>query len=95
MDGVSLLPAFKGQSIKRPNLLFFQYAKGSAIRDGQWKLVRNSPGWELYDLSSDRNEIDNVAAKGLSVNNRIDFRYWFRQDGVIPFSMKRVGNEVQ
>jgi hypothetical protein len=43
----------------------------------------------------DGGELALFLAKGLSVNNRIDFRYWFRQDGVIPLSMKRVGNEVQ
>jgi len=62
-DGVSLLPAFKGETIARPNPLFFQFTKGSAIRDGQWKLVRNSPTWELYDLAADRNEMHDLAAK--------------------------------
>jgi arylsulfatase len=63
MDGVSLVPAFKGQTIGRSKPLFFQFNKGSAIRDGQWKLVRNSPTWELYDLSVDRTETHNLAAK--------------------------------
>ncbi len=75
MDGVSLLPAFKGQAIKRTTPLFFQYAKGSAIRDGQWKLVRNSPGWELYDLSADRNEINNVAAKHSEIVQKMDAQW--------------------
>ncbi len=63
MDGVSLVSAFKGQTIARSKPLFFQFNKGSAIRDGQWKLVRNSPTWELYDLAVDRTETHNLAAQ--------------------------------
>ena len=63
LDGVSLLPAFKGQTVARPNPLFFQFNKGSAMRDGRWKLVRNSPTWELYDLAADRTEMHNLAAE--------------------------------
>ncbi len=63
LDGVSLLPAFKGETIARQSPLFFQFGKGSAMRDGQWKLVRNSPTWELYDMAADRNEMHDLAAK--------------------------------
>ncbi|MEI7851066.1 MAG: arylsulfatase [Kiritimatiellales bacterium] len=62
MDGVSLLPAFKGEAIARSKPLFFQFTKGSAIRDGQWKLVRSGATWELYDLATDRTETHNLAA---------------------------------
>ncbi len=62
MDGVSLLPSFKGEAIARPKPLFFQFNKGSAIRDGQWKLVRLGPTWELYDLATDRTETHDLAA---------------------------------
>lgn len=63
LDGVSLVPVFKGQTIAREKPLFFQFNKGSAVRDGQWKLVRNSPTWELYDLAADRTETHNLAAE--------------------------------
>ena len=34
-----------------------------AVRDGQWKLVRKYPGdWELYDMETDRTELDDQAA---------------------------------
>jgi arylsulfatase len=63
MDGVSLLPAFKGETIERKSPLFYQFGKGSAMRDGQWKLVRLGPTWELYDLTIDRTETHNLAAQ--------------------------------
>ncbi len=72
MDGVSLLPAFKGQTIGRSKPLFFQFGKGSAIRDGQWKLVRNSPAWELYDLAADRTEMHNLTAEKPDLVEQMD-----------------------
>lgn len=79
-DGVSLLPAFKGQPIARPKPLFFQYAKGSAIRDGQWKMVRNSPTWELYDMASDRTETQDLAAKKPETVQKMDAQWkaWWK-----------------
>ncbi len=72
MDGVSLLPAFKGQAIGRSKPLFFQFNKGSAIRDGRWKLARNSPTWELYDLAVDRTETHNLAAERPELVRQMD-----------------------
>lgn len=63
LDGVSLVPAFHGQPLTRSKPLFFQFNKGSAVRDGRWKLVRNSPTWELYDLTVDRTETHDLAAE--------------------------------
>jgi arylsulfatase A-like enzyme len=62
MDGTSLVPAFAGNIIARTNPLFFQFDTGSAVRDGQWKIVRltqkaKTP-WELYDMDTDGTEKD-------------------------------------
>ena len=62
--GKSLVPAFaKDRSI--PHDYFWWYHDGNrAIRVGIWKLVadHNRP-WELYDLTSDRSEAKNLAAR--------------------------------
>ncbi len=63
LDGVSLLPAFKGEPIARTKPLFFQFGRGSAVRNGPRKLVRMGATWELYDLAADRNELRDLAAK--------------------------------
>jgi arylsulfatase len=60
IDGVSLLNAFKGGTQSREDPLYFQFAKGSALRNGKWKLVRSGPEWELYDFSVDRTESNNL-----------------------------------
>jgi len=77
MDGVSLLPAFKTGTQNRNKPIFFEWQNGKAVIDGKWKLVIqtyrpkdkatglwdfSSQEWELYDLSKDRTEINNLAA---------------------------------
>jgi arylsulfatase A-like enzyme len=76
MDGISLLPAFKNGTIERDKPIFFEWQNGKAVIDGKWKLVIqtyrpkdkesglwdfSSQDWELYDLSTDSTEINNLA----------------------------------
>jgi len=79
-DGVSLLPAFAGQAVARPRPLFFQFGRGTAIRDGQWKLVRQGAAWELYDLATDRTETRDLAAKRPDLVKQMDaaWRAWWK-----------------
>ncbi len=75
MDGISLLPAFKNGTIERDKPMFFEWQNGKAIIDGDWKLVVqtyrskdkktglwdfSSQEWELYDLSKDSTETNNL-----------------------------------
>jgi arylsulfatase A-like enzyme len=63
-EGVSLRPAFTGESLKRTNPLFWEHEGNRAIREGNWKLVAVSDKpWRLYDLSVDRTEQNDLAAK--------------------------------
>ena len=65
MEGKSLLPIFKGKTRAGHETVGWQYSHSSALRQGQWKLVRNTktgPGrWELYNLAIDRTEQNNLA----------------------------------
>lgn len=61
MEGSSLIPALKGQSLKRTAPLFFEHEGNRAVRDGKWKLVTKlEEPWELYDMEADRTETKNV-----------------------------------
>jgi len=62
--GKSLLQIFHG-SVREPHSeIYWQFGSAKAIRQGDWKLVRqgNAP-WELYDLKDDKTELENLAAK--------------------------------
>ena len=63
MEGVSLMPAFSGQSLARPAPIFFNHEENRAVRDGKWKLVALAgQSWELYDLDADRTELNDLSA---------------------------------
>lgn len=63
MEGVSLVSVLKGETpkAKRDTPIFWEFAGNHAVRDGDWKLVaERSKDWELYHLSVDRTETQNL-----------------------------------
>ncbi len=61
--GISLLPFLKrDEKTERPPI-FFHHEKKNALRDGDWKIttIEKDGQWELYDLSKDRGECNNLA----------------------------------
>ena len=61
LQGKSLLPIFNGQQRDPHDWLYFQFATNRAIRKGDLKLVAPRGGsWELYDLASDRSELNDL-----------------------------------
>lgn len=69
VEGVDLIPFLKGEKTGRPHkTLFWRQGGKTAIRHGDWKLLRMDKGpepgrskWELYDLSKDVSEESNLA----------------------------------
>jgi len=64
MQGLSLVPAFRGEVEERDKPLFWEWGKGQAVRRGGWKLVRHGLDreWELYHVQEDPCETRNLAA---------------------------------
>ena len=65
LEGVSLVPAFKGGQLARTRPLFWEHEGNRALRDGKYKLVAKGAegAWELYDLEQDRSEMHDLAAR--------------------------------
>jgi arylsulfatase B len=67
-EGFNLIPYLKGEKNLRPHdTLFWRIDKRSAIRVGDWKLLRNprhgqGVQWELYNLTEDISETNDLAA---------------------------------
>lgn len=64
LQGVTLLPALAGRSIKREQPIFWEHESNRAVRQGKWKLVAKADQpWELYDMEKDRTEMHDLATK--------------------------------
>ena len=62
LEGRSLLPVLDGKQREPHEAIYWQYGGCRAVRCGNWKLVAaRGKDWELYDLSADRTELNNLA----------------------------------
>jgi arylsulfatase len=90
MEGTSLVNAFRGQSIEREPL-FWEHQGNRAVRDGSWKLVAAHKGdWELYDMSTDRAETNNLASEQPAVVAQLAKAWdtWADRCNVLPWPVK-------
>ena len=91
MEGVSLRPLLApsagNPASLSPRLLAWEHEGNRAIREGQWKLVSLATApWELYDMESDRLEMNDLAAsqpervKDMSAK----WEVWAKRTNVLP-----------
>lgn len=92
LRGKSLVPAFKGASIKRTEPIFWEYAGGKAMRNDNWKMVKKNSGkWELYDLKSDPTEMNDLSTSQTDRLNKMSAAYqeWEKEVGVRQVKAKK------
>jgi arylsulfatase len=63
--GRTLAPAFRKDGAAPHDYIYFNHNNNHALRQGDWKLISTGAGgpWELYDMSKDRCEQNNLAGK--------------------------------
>ncbi|WP_182867164.1 arylsulfatase [Rhodopirellula sp. JC639] len=88
MRGQSLRPLLTGDGAFAKRTLYWEHEGNAAIRVGDRKLVRagvRGP-WELFDISSDRTEQNNLAENRPREVNALagKWRSWAREVGAMP-----------
>jgi len=68
IDGVDLLPYLTGREGRPHDVLFWRQGQRTALRAGDWKLLRNpgrgaGSGWQLYNLAEDLSESRDLAER--------------------------------
>ena len=86
--GTSLLPALDGKPLDR-EAIYWEHEGNRAIRIGQWKLVAKGPAakWELYDISADRTERNDLAANEPQRAAELSAKWeaWAKRSQVLPW----------
>ncbi len=86
LEGKSLFPIFQGKERKGHDVLYWQFGKSRAVRQGKWKLVSQNRGtWELYDLEIDRTELKDLSEKYPEKVSKLEklYKTWANRCGVL------------
>jgi arylsulfatase len=100
IEGLSLWPAASDPSHAAPRTLFWEFSGSGAVRDGDWKLVREftdqyfgkgeaterTGQWHLYNVRTDPGEIRDLIAEHPEKARELEARYlaWEKRVGVVP-----------
>lgn len=85
IDGVSFLECLRGRERTRETPIFWEHQGNSAIRLGEWKLVKcYENDWELYNMDDDRTELHDLSEGNAEICARLlrDYEVWSAYCGV-------------
>lgn len=89
LQGESFLEMLQGKKWSREKPIFFEHEGNSAIRLGNFKLVRqHNHNWELYDMDADRTELNNLAGSNrpLEIALLKQYQDWASTTGVLDWN---------
>ena len=85
LDGVNLLPHLTGKLTPAPHdALYWRWVAQSAIREGNWKLLRGGDREYLYELGTDLAEKHNLAAQHPEIAARLRAKLTTWSHGLKP-----------
>lgn len=80
LPGIDFSASLNAGKIDRNKPLYFQFNKGQAIIDNNWKLVKKgNADWELFDLNVDKTENHNLAEENPAKANELKAKWeeWY------------------
>jgi arylsulfatase len=102
-QGKSLVSAFK-DSISERGPIFFEHEADRAVIDGKWKLVATKKlkapykgKWELYNLSVDRAEENNLIEKYPEIATQLEKKWnvWAKENNVLPLDARGWSKKIK
>jgi arylsulfatase len=89
LEGTSLVPVMKGSKIL-PRTLGFEHERNRGYLNGDWKIVSEEyrgEGWELYNISTDRLEQNDLAAEYPDKVEELarEYQAWAERVLVLPY----------
>lgn len=88
VEGISLLPIFKGAKREGHKMLFNDHHGGRYVRVGNWKMVSpdKDTTWHLYKISEDQTELNDLSGKYPDRVHELDslWRQWAHRVHVFP-----------
>ena len=88
LEGRSLAPAFEGDRLEPHEWMFWEHVGHCAVRHGKWKGLQefSTEEWELYDMESDRCELNNLAEEHPEIVKHIADKWheWSKTHSVVP-----------
>jgi arylsulfatase len=100
LNGVSIVPVFKNKPLPS-RILYWEHEGNKAIRSEEWKMVSKSQGtvpyegpWELYNISNDKTELNNLASKYPDKVKELEEKWnkWASENNVLPVNGTDMGD---
>jgi len=88
LEGKSLVPIIENKTRDPNRPIFWEHEGNRAVRINKWKLVSRYPGpWELYNLQTDRTEMNDLSEKYPDRVKEMAAVYdeWAQRCGVVPW----------
>jgi len=92
LAGEDFWPLVQGRKQRSTRQFYWEHAGNRALRDGDWKIVsRFKEPWALYNMASDRTEVNDLAAQEPERLHRMaaQWQQWADRTGVLPWEAIR------